>query len=208
MAKKKSSGEAQLVEFVPNTSINVELSQSDLISVIMSDQVEIWEKELEEENQKLSKFDSEFNPNTVFTEGIKRIIREKAGVFGTIELDGRGINYRNFLSDSHEHYGTSLSARMNLNGIQIGIAFNIKHKMIKDSMPEELKLLKTKSEERNAILSAIVKLQDNIDNQSRFESKIRASISKKILTQQGNETVLENLKAMRESIFSDRQLLK
>lgn len=205
---KKKSGKTDAVSFVPNTSINVELSQSDLISVIMNDQVEIWEKELENENEKLSQFDKEFNPQTVFADGIKRIVREKAGVFGTIELNDGSINYRGYLNDNNDRYGTNVGARLDLNGIQVDVSFNIKNKIIKESMAGELKLLEDKAKQRKTILDAIVKLQENIDNQARFESKIRAAISKKILAQQGNENVLENLKAMRESIFSEVKLLK
>lgn len=206
MAKKKS-GEAQLVEFVPNTSINVELSQSDLISVIMNDQIEIWEKELEEANKKLSDFDASFKPDDIFLEGIKKIVREKTGAFGTVEI-GVTPGYANFRNYGQYGHDTQVGTVVVTNGIKIHLSFNIPTSIVKDSMKAELKFIETKDEERNAIINDIVKLQENIDNQSRSESKIRASISKKILAQQGNENVIENLKAMRESIFSDKKLLK
>jgi hypothetical protein len=204
MTKKKEQEVTQL-EFVPNTSINVELSQSDLISVIIQDQIEIWENELKEAEQKLSDFDSEFKQDLVFSEGIRKIVQEKCGILGSLELEAR-ISYSSFKRNIH--YPVQLGARQNLNGIEIGISYQIPAQLVQKAMHAELSLLEAKEKERTALVSDIIRIQELIDNQSRFESKIRAEITRKILKEGGNEKVASNLEAMRIAIFSDKKLLK
>lgn len=200
--KKKEKPEAGLI---PNPSINVELSQSDLISVIISDQVSEWETKLEEANAALNKFDSEFHPNSLITQGLKRIISEKCGVYGGLEISGIP-NYQNFLIEE-KGYPLNIGASTNVNGIQIHVSYQIPFPIIISDMKSEIKVLKDKLEERKKILNEIISLQENIDNQSRYESKIRSNIAKRILADQGNTDLLNNLENMRKSIFSDKKLL-
>jgi hypothetical protein len=204
MTKRKAQ-ESTPVGFVPNTSVKVELTQSDLISVIMMDQIEIWEKELKEAEQKLSDFDSVFNPDKIFNDGIAKIVREKCGTFGAIEINNPGNTYVSF---NRSNYPIQVSARQKMNGVEINIDYQIPNGMVKELMKEDLKLLKSKEEERVALVNDIVRIQDLIDNQSRFESKIRAGITRKILNEQGNGDLSQNLEAMRIAIFSDKKLLK
>jgi hypothetical protein len=204
MVKKKEHGVTS-VDFAPNTSIKVELSQSDLISVIMADQIEIWEKELKEAEQKLTDFDTDFKPDEIFNAGIGKIIRDRCGIFGTIEMQYKS-SYLGFRRSNN--YPVQVGARQDLNGIDVSISYQIPPDMVKKLMKSELDLLENKEKERVALVSDIVRIQELIDNQSRFESKIRAEITRKILNEGGNEGLSKNLDAMRVAIFSNQKLLK
>lgn len=216
--KKKNPNQTVELATLIGSSINSQLNHSDLIGLIMEEQATLWENELAELNEVLKAKNIRIDAlNASLKENVRLYLYKKSGIKGikNPELSEQLRGSYNSIDGFNQLFREI--GRNEMDVIVVGFSQNgslfivhslqVKESEIRKTFKKEIATCIAESKEKIDILNKIAKLENDLSNRDRYESKISASITKNILgSMENGGDIASNMETIRKSIFQGKLL--